>query len=50
MGVLNEVVGTVKSDMPPARDINDDATRVCQRPVADMHAFTSANEAEEEKE
>jgi hypothetical protein len=48
MGVLNEVIGAVVAIMPPVRNIDDDATRVRKRPVPNMHAFTDANEPEEE--
>ncbi len=49
MGVLNEVIGAVVAIMPPVRNIDDDATRVRKRPVPNMHAFTDANEPEEEE-
>ena len=49
MEVLNEVIGAVVADMPPARDIDDDATRVRKIPVPNMHAFTDANEREPEE-
>ena len=41
MDVLNEVIGAVVADMPPARNIDGDATRVRKLPVPNMHAFTS---------
>ena len=50
MDVLNEVIGAVVAIMPPVRNIDDDATRVRKRPVPDMHAFTDANEPEEDDE
>ena len=48
MDVLNEVIGAVVAIMPPVRNIDDDATRVRKLPVANMHAFTDANEPEED--
>ena len=42
MDVLNEVIGGVIAAMPPARDIDGDATRVRKLPVPNMHAFTDA--------
>jgi hypothetical protein len=50
MNVLNEVIGAVLAIMPPVRNIDDDATRVRKRPVPNMHAFTDANEPEEDDE
>jgi len=50
MGVLNEVIGAVVAIMPPVRNIDDGATRVRKRPVPNMHAFTDANEPEEDDE
>ena len=50
MDVLNEVIGAVVAIMPPVRNIDDDATRVRKRPVPNMHAFTDANEPEEDDE
>ena len=44
MDVLNEVIGAVVADMPPARDIDDDATQMRKRPISDTHAFTDANQ------
>ena len=46
MDVLNEVIGAVVAIMPPVRNIDDDAIQVRKRPVANMHAFTDANEPE----
>ena len=50
MDVLNEVIGAVVADMPTVRNINGDMTLVCKRPITDMHAFTNANQPEEEDE
>ena len=40
MDVLNDVIGKVTAAMPPARDIDGDATRVRKLPVPNTHAFT----------
>jgi DNA polymerase I-like protein with 3'-5' exonuclease and polymerase domains len=48
MNVLNEVIGAVAAVMPPARNIDADATRVRKLPVANTHAFSDANEPEED--
>ena len=50
MGVLNEVIGAVEAVMPPARDIDDDATPVRKFRIPGTHAFTDANDAENQKE
>jgi hypothetical protein len=50
MKVVNEVISAVTTIAPPVRNIDDDATRVRKRPVADMHAFTNANEPEGDDE
>jgi hypothetical protein len=50
MAVLNEVIGAVVAIMPPVRNIDDDAIQVRKRPVPDLHAFTDANEPEEDNE
>ena len=42
MDVLNEVIGGVIAARPPARDIDDDATRVRKLPVPNMHAFSQS--------
>jgi hypothetical protein len=53
MDVLNEVIGAVVADMPPARvvadmpparDIDDDATQMHKLPISGTHAFTDANQ------
>ena len=46
MDVLNEVIGEVEEDKPPARDIDGGAMRVRKLPIPDTHAFgsTGANE------
>jgi hypothetical protein len=44
MDVLNEVIGGVISARPPSRDIDGDAVWVRKLPVANMHAFTDANQ------
>ena len=47
--VLNEVIGAVVADMPPSRDIDDDAMSVRRRAIPDTHGFTSTNpEGEDE--
>ena len=46
MDVLNEVIGAEAAVMPPVRNIDADATRMRKLPVANMHAFTDANEPE----
>ncbi len=47
--VLNEVIGAVVADMPPSRDIDDDAMSVRRRTIPDTHGFTSTNpEGEDE--
>ena len=43
MDVLNEVIGAVVADTPPARDIDDDATQMHKLPISGTHAFTDAN-------
>src|SRR6185312_9492238 len=43
MDVLNEVIGAVTKDMPPSRDVDDDAAEVRLRQIPDTHAFTTAN-------
>jgi hypothetical protein len=43
MSVLNEVIGAVAWDIPPSRNIDDDAALVRRRPIPDTHAFTDAN-------
>ena len=49
IGVLNEVIGAVVADMPPSRDIDDDAMSVRRRAIPDTHGFTSTNpEGEDE--
>ena len=50
MDVLNEVISTVAAVMPPVRDIDDGTTRVRKLPVANTHAFSDANEQEEDDE
>ena len=44
MDVLNEVIGAVVADTPPARDIDDDATQMHKLPISGTHAFTDANQ------
>jgi hypothetical protein len=46
--VLNEVIGAVVADMPPSRDIDDDAMSVRRRAIPDTHGFTSTNPGEDE--
>jgi hypothetical protein len=47
--VLNEVIGAVVADMPPSRDIDDDAMSVRRRAIPDTHGFSSTNpEGEDE--
>ena len=49
IGVLNEVIGAVVADMPPSRDIDDDAMSVRRRAIPDTHGFTSTSpEGEDE--
>ena len=48
--MLNEVIGAVAAIMPPVRNIDDDAIQLRKRPVPDLHAFTDANEPEEDNE
>jgi hypothetical protein len=43
MDLLNEVIGAVVADTPPARDIDHDATRMHKLPISGTHAFTDAN-------
>ena len=49
MDVLNEVIGAVVAAMPPARDIDDDATRMRKLPISGTHAFTDANQEGDEE-
>jgi hypothetical protein len=49
MDVLNEVIGAVVADTPPARDIDDDATQMHKLPISGMHAFTDANQVGDEE-
>jgi hypothetical protein len=44
MDVLNEVIGAVVADTPPARDIDGDATQMHKLPISGTHAFTDANQ------
>jgi len=48
--VLNEAIRAVVAIMPPVRNIDGDATRVRRLSVANMHAFSDANEPEEEED
>jgi hypothetical protein len=48
MGILNEVIGAVAADIPPMRDADHDAIQVRQCPVLELHAFTSANDGDDE--
>ena len=50
MEVLNEAIRAVVAIMPPVRNIDGDATRVRRLSVANMHAFSDANEPEEEED
>jgi hypothetical protein len=43
MVVLNEVIGSVVADIPPSRDIDDDAMSVRRRAIPDTHSFISTN-------
>ena len=49
MDVLNEVIGAVVADTPPARDIDDDATQMHKLPISGTHAFTDANQEGDEE-
>ena len=44
MDVLNEVIGAVVADMPPARDIDDDATQMRKLPIPERTPLPDANQ------